>query len=81
MNRTNLRRLDAATGALSSLALLAAWVALWWLASTGGWVNRAFLPTPTDTVASLLQGLSGGELLGYTGEPEMVHRTNLVLTR
>lgn len=67
MNRTNLRRLDAATGALSSLALLAAWVALWWLASTGGWVNRAFLPTPTDTVASLLQGLSGGELLGYTG--------------
>lgn len=64
---TPLRHRDAATGALSSLALLAAFVVLWWLASTGGWVNRAFLPTPAATAASLVQGLAGGELLGYTG--------------
>lgn len=67
MSSMNLRRLDAATGALSSLSLLAAFVALWWFASRSGWVNRAFLPSPADTAASLVQGLSGGELLGYTG--------------
>ena len=36
-----------------SIGLLLAWVALWWLASHGGWVSRVFLPTPEATWVSL----------------------------
>lgn len=55
------------TGAwLGSLALLLALVALWWVASNAGWVSRVFLPTPQATAASLVEGLRGGELLGFT---------------
>ena len=38
----------------------------------------------TSAEARLICGKSSAEferLLGYTGEPEMVHRTNLVLSR
>ncbi len=56
---------DTAKGMLSSLTLLAALLALWWVVSTSGWVNRAFLPTPAATAASLVQGMVGGELLSY----------------
>ena len=50
-----------------SLGLLLAWVALWWLASHGGWVSRVFLPTPEATWGSLLEGLGqGGELAAFT---------------
>lgn len=45
-----------------SLALLAAWVGLWWLAAHGQWVSKAFLPTPEATVARLVEGLAGGDL-------------------
>ncbi len=57
---------------LGALAVLCAWIALWWMASNAGWVSRVFLPTPQATFASLLEGLNlsggsgNGELLGYT---------------
>jgi sulfonate transport system permease protein len=51
----------------ASLALLAALLALWWLASHGAWVNRAFLPTPEATAQQLLHGLAQGDLARYTG--------------
>ncbi len=59
---------------LESLALLAAILGLWWLASHGGWVSRVFLPTPEATLDSLAQGLGlvagqgegAGELGGFT---------------
>ena len=35
---------------LGSIALLAALVALWWVASNAGWVSRVFLPTPQATL-------------------------------
>ena len=41
-----------------SLAVLAALLALWWLASHGDWISRVFLPTPEATWASLVQGFS-----------------------
>jgi ABC-type nitrate/sulfonate/bicarbonate transport system permease component len=64
--KVRLNRLDAVSGTFSSLAVLAALITLWWLASTNGWINRAFLPTPTNTAASLMHGLVYGELLAYT---------------
>ena len=61
------------SGWFGSVAVLAALVALWWLASTAGWVSRVFLPSPQATLASLAEGLnlsangSGqGELWAYT---------------
>ncbi|MCA0243362.1 MAG: ABC transporter permease [Proteobacteria bacterium] len=51
-----------------SLLVLAALLALWWLASHGQWVSRVFLPTPEATLASLREGLAGGELLQQTGQ-------------
>ena len=63
------------SGWLGSLAVLAALIALWWLASTAGWVSRVFLPSPQATLASLAEGLNlignsdgngNGELLAFT---------------
>lgn len=48
-----------------SLLVFAGLVALWWLASHGGWISRVFLPTPEATLASLHEGLRG-ELAGFT---------------
>ncbi|MFT4265707.1 MAG: ABC transporter permease [Xenophilus sp.] len=61
-------------GWLESAALLAAFVALWWLASHLEWVSKVFVPTPEATLASLLQGLNlqpaagaqPGELAAFT---------------
>ena len=50
---------------IGSLALLAALVALWWVASNAGWVSRVFLPTPQATLASLAEGLRA-DLLDFT---------------
>ena len=58
-----LRLKDAA----SSLALLLALVALWGLAAHGGWVNRAFLPTPEAAFMRLVDGLWQGDLAAHTG--------------
>lgn len=55
-----------ARASLASWGLLLAWLALWWLASHGGWVHRAFLPTPEATWASLWSGLRHGELAAQT---------------
>lgn len=52
---------------VASLAVLGAVLALWWAASHGQWVSRAFVPTPESTLAALTQGLAGGPLAGYTG--------------
>jgi sulfonate transport system permease protein len=52
--------------AAASLALLAAVLALWWMASHGGWISRVFLPTPEATFDSLREGLSQGELAAFT---------------
>jgi sulfonate transport system permease protein len=64
--RTTLRNLNALGGAAGSVLVLGGFIALWWAASTSGWVNRAFLPTPQATLASLVQGLAGGDLAAYT---------------
>lgn len=60
------RALTALSSASGSILVLGAFIALWWAASTSGWVNRAFLPTPQATLASLVQGLAGGDLAAYT---------------
>ena len=59
-------------GALESATVLAALLALWWLASHMQWVSKVFLPTPEAAFASLLEGLNlapserPGELAGFT---------------
>jgi sulfonate transport system permease protein len=65
-------RQGALTGWLASMAVFAAFMALWWAASNGGWISRVFLPTPEATFASLGEGLNligsgSGELLAFTG--------------
>jgi sulfonate transport system permease protein len=59
-------RHTALAGALSSSGLLAALLALWWVATHAGWVSRVFVPTPEATVASLRDGLMRGELAAQT---------------
>ncbi|WP_338050863.1 MULTISPECIES: ABC transporter permease [Ramlibacter] len=49
-----------------SLAVLLALLALWWLAAHARWLSPVFVPTPEGMLASLQQGLVGGELAGFT---------------
>jgi ABC-type nitrate/sulfonate/bicarbonate transport system permease component len=49
-----------------SLAVLAALLATWSVASHGGWVSAVFLPTPMAAVHSLRDGWLGGELASFT---------------
>ena len=56
----------APADAIGSVAVLGALVALWWATSHAGWVSRVFLPTPEATLASLREGLFGGELWTFT---------------
>jgi ABC-type nitrate/sulfonate/bicarbonate transport system permease component len=56
---------------LGSAAVLATLIALWWVASSAGWVSRVFLPSPQATLASLAEGLNlsgrgDGALLAFT---------------
>jgi sulfonate transport system permease protein len=62
------RRLRAVT---ESVLVLAALIALWWLASHQQWVSKVFLPTPEATLHSLLRGLQQGELAEFTGNTVM----------
>jgi len=48
---------------MGSLAVLAALVVLWWLASHLQWVSKVFLPTPEATLAALTEGLQAGGAL------------------
>ncbi|MFT3816816.1 MAG: ABC transporter permease [Rubrivivax sp.] len=72
MSRANTGK--AWTAWAESAAVLAALLALWWLASHQQWVSKVFLPTPEATVRSLLEGLNlraaadapRGELAGFT---------------
>lgn len=52
--------------AAASVAVLAALVALWWLASHRQWVSKVFLPTPEAAFTALADGLASGELAGFT---------------
>ncbi|MCG2592423.1 ABC transporter permease [Ramlibacter sp. XY19] len=56
------------SGWIGSLLVLAAFLALWWLASHLQWVSKVFLPTPEATFASLVEGLQGGALLEQSGQ-------------
>lgn len=60
------RRLTG-TELIGSIAVLAVLLALWWLTSHAGWVSKVFLPTPEATLSSLREGLTDGELVGFTG--------------
>lgn len=62
---------------LEPLALLLGLIVLWWLATHGQWVSKAFVPTPEATLDSLAQGLGltppssgsgdgAGALAGFT---------------
>jgi ABC-type nitrate/sulfonate/bicarbonate transport system permease component len=55
-----------ASAIVESMLVLAGLVGLWWLASHAQWVSKVFLPTPEATLASLAEGLGGGELAGFT---------------
>ena len=55
-----------AVSGLGSVAVLLSLVAVWWAASHAGWISRVFLPTPEATLASLREGLFGGELAAFT---------------
>ena len=49
-----------------SVFLLFLIVFAWWAVSTADWVSRVFLPSPQATWASLMEGLTEGELLLFT---------------
>ena len=51
---------------LGSFGVLGSLVFLWWATSHAGWISRVFLPTPEATLASLRDGLFGGELAAFT---------------
>ena len=61
-----MKRVDLSTWA-GSACVLAAVIALWWLASHQQWVSKVFLPTPEATATALKEGLQGGELLAQSG--------------
>lgn len=52
---------------LESVGMLAALLALWWIASHARWLSPVFVPTPEGMLASLRDGLVGGELAAQTG--------------
>lgn len=54
-----------------SLALLAAILAMWWVASHFGFVNRLFLPSPEATLQALHSGLRDGVLAGQGMETSL----------
>lgn len=58
---------QALTDRLSSLAVLLALLALWWLSAHRQWVSPVFLPTPEATLDSLAAGLRAGDLAAYAG--------------
>lgn len=49
-----------------AVALFAALIGLWWIATHFGWVSRVFLPAPEAVWISLRDGLLQGELLVQT---------------
>jgi sulfonate transport system permease protein len=61
----------AARDVAGTVALLAAVIGLWWLASHRQWVSKVFLPTPEATAAALIEGLTTGELAGFTAATVM----------
>jgi sulfonate transport system permease protein len=49
-----------------SVVVLAALLGLWWVATHSGLVSRVFVPTPEAAWASLVEGLTRGELGAFT---------------
>ena len=60
-----MRRLDVRDLASSLLVLLAVGAA-WWLASHLQWVSKVFLPTPESAGRALASGLTEGDLAAFT---------------
>ena len=48
--------------AIASVLVLLAVVGCWWAASHAQWISKVFLPTPEAAVASLVEGLTTGDL-------------------
>ena len=61
------QRVHWARALLGSSFVLFFIVFTWWALSTAGWISRVFLPSPQATWASLVEGLTDGELLAFTG--------------
>lgn len=59
-------RIDWARSLFGANFLLLVIIFLWWAVSTAGWVSRVFLPSPQATWASLVEGVTDGELLAFT---------------
>lgn len=59
-------RIDWARSLFGANFLLLLIIFLWWAVSTAGWVSRVFLPSPQATWASLVEGVTDGELLAFT---------------
>jgi sulfonate transport system permease protein len=60
-------RFEGAKALFFSYSLLFLIIFSWWAISTAGWVSRVFLPSPQATWASLVEGLTDGELLAFSG--------------
>ena len=60
-------RFIKASGLFGSFFLLLLIVFAWWALTAAGWVSRVFLPSPQATWVSLMEGLTDGDLLAYTG--------------
>jgi ABC-type nitrate/sulfonate/bicarbonate transport system permease component len=59
-------RIDWARSLFGANFLLLVIIFLWWAVSTAGWVSRVFLPSPQATWASLVEGVTDGDLLAFT---------------
>lgn len=59
-------KIDWARSLFGANFLLLLIIFLWWAVSTAGWVSRVFLPSPQATWASLVEGVTDGELLAFT---------------
>ena len=58
--------IDWARSLFGANFLLLVIIFLWWAVSTAGWVSRVFLPSPQATWASLVEGVTDGDLLAFT---------------
>jgi len=59
-------KIDWARSLFGANFLLLVIIFLWWAVSTAGWVSRVFLPSPQATWASLVEGVTDGDLLAFT---------------
>ena len=60
-----------AISVIRPLSVAAGLVALWWAASSHGWVSAVFVPSPQAAAASLIHGLTEGVLAMQTWQTTM----------